>query len=108
MVANPPSEEPEDFDLLEQVLNLLQIKELHHLSESALIDILYHRRAFDTGNIPEEWPETFEDVLTILKRVGYVDPNVNTYRICAGKSHTTVFYPEGHSKFDPMHGACTV
>ena len=60
-----------------------------------MIDILYHRRTFDTGNIPEEWPETFEDVVTILKRVGYVDPNVNTYRICAGKSHTTVFYPEG-------------
>ena len=64
------------------------------MSESALIDVLYHRKAFDS-NVPVEWPDSFDGVVKLLKRVGYVDPSLNMFRFRAGDNHCTIFYPEG-------------
>ena len=93
-VEDEGDEEDKDFQLLQQVLHILEIKDIHHLSENALLDILYHRKAFDKG-LSDEWPETFDEVVNLLKRVGYMDPADNTYRFCAANNHVTVFYPEG-------------
>ena len=54
-----PAARESNFRLLEQVFHLLEIKDVHGLSESVLADILYHHREF-SQNVHEDWPETFE------------------------------------------------
>jgi hypothetical protein len=93
-------EEDADFELLDQVFNLLEIKDSHNLSESALVDILYHYESH--FEVDQNWPQSFDEVLSLLKRTGYVDPRENTFRFCAGKDHVTVFYPEGISTAHPF------
>ena len=92
--VNKDAEVEADFSLLEEVLHFLEIKDTHHLSASCLVDILYTRKAF-SEEVPHEWPTSFLDVVNLLKRTGYVDPGSNMFRICAGRDHVTIFYPEG-------------
>ena len=92
--ADGEPDDDEEFELVRQVLHLLEIKDTHHLSESVLLDILNHRKEFDS-NLPAGWPDSFEGIISLLKRTGYMDPADNIYRICAGAKHATIFYPEG-------------
>lgn len=91
---NRSVEVEKDFKLLEEVLFLLKIKDTHNLSKSCMEELLNCRVTFTT-QVPEEWPRNFDDLVKLLKRTGYVDPKTNTYRICAGKDHCTIFYPQG-------------
>ena len=85
--------------ILQQVIEILGLKDTHNLSQRAIADLLLHRWAWDE-HLPEKFPKTFPAAIKVLEEAGYVDPTKDQYFICAGQSHCTIFRPESDQYHD--------